>query len=230
MEKKNKENLIEYKKIKKIYDEETKLYVDEKEVYLTKQKELNKINNLLIDLSVQKDIEANNVKKFKELQKEYDVYELIISVFDDGMVNDILKNKIFPAIEAQTNEILKNVCNYKIRLQCSSRGITLEKVRSDGHVINIDTLSGCEYIILNIAFRLALIKYNRFITTDFIFIDEAFQFCDQDNIQNVSTIFDYIRENCSFGLVISHDERIIQLYDTSMKVKNDGKKSKVMYV
>jgi len=192
------------------------------------QKEKKEIEKKIELLRIQRDIEKHNVNIMNEKCEKYDMLKIIASVFDDGMIDDILKRTIFPIIENHANEIIKNVCDYNIQLKCTFNGIALEKIRNDGKVINIETLSGCEYVILNVAFRLALGRCNNSLKTNFIIIDEAFRFCDDDSIRKIPTIFDYIRENFDWGIVISHDDRVIQMYDNPIKIsKNSDMTSKI---
>ena len=183
------------------------------------QTEMNDIDRKLEGLRIKREVELENIRKMDEKKSEYDMLRIIISVFDDGMIDDILQKTIFPIIENQTNEIIKNVCDYNVRFKCTGKGVAIEKVRSDGKIINIETLSGCEYVILNIAIRLAIERCNNSLKTTFIFIDEVFRFCDDETIKKIPTIFDYIRQNFEWGVVISHDDRIIQMYDHSVKIK-----------
>lgn len=231
MEKKHKNNLNEYKKIKELFTKQSKVLDTYKLDNEKQQNKLNKLDKTLINLRVQKNIEIKNIERVNSIQSEYDMLELIASVFSDGMmITNIMQSTIFPVIEMQVNETLENMCDYKIKLKCVSKGIMLEKIRQDGKVINIETLSGCENVVLNIAFRFALTKYNNFIKTECIFIDEIFRYLDASKIQSVVTIFDYIRENYKWGLLISHDERIVQLYDSSIYVqKNEDMSSKITF-
>jgi DNA repair exonuclease SbcCD ATPase subunit len=231
MEKKHKNNLSEYKKITEIFTKQSDILDIYKVDNEKHQKKLNKIDKTLINLCVQKTIEIKNSERVSNIQTEYDMLELITSVFSDGMmITNILQTNIFPVIESQVNETLANICDYKIKLRCVSKGIMLEKIRPDGKIINIETLSGCENVVLNIAFRFALTKYNNFIKLNCIFIDEVFRFLDASKIQSVVTIFDYIRENYKWGIVISHDERISQLYDSSIYVeKNEDMSSRITF-
>ena len=65
--------------------------------------------------------------------------------------------------------------------------------------------------------------------TGFIIIDEAFDCCDAEVIAKMPILFDYIRQKHKFAIVISHDERIKKLYDTTIDVVEQNGGSLIVY-
>jgi DNA repair exonuclease SbcCD ATPase subunit len=188
--------------------------------------ELNKkIMKLKINIEQQDKIKLEYTQKIKEKS----ILEIIIELLDrDGLVDMILEQKVLPMIENNVNEILEYMTEYKIRIELEKKNIMVKKISNKGAVINIDTLSGCEGFILNIAFRLVLSHYNNNINANMFIIDEAFNYCDDDNINKMSNLFNYMRDNYESTIVISHDERIHEHYDNEIKIDRKNNVSKII--
>jgi DNA repair exonuclease SbcCD ATPase subunit len=111
--------------------------------------------------------------------------------------------------------MLKSITDYQVDIDYNkvNEKIEMKKV-VDGKVtnINLNTLSGGESFIFNLCFKMALTRHNP-IKTNFYIIDERFQFVDSEFIENLPKLFDYFRKFWKFVLIISHDEKIIKLYD-----------------
>lgn len=226
---KNLKNIEEHKKNTSEYDVLKKMNEANLKKYDELKKTLKELNYTLIDETHKYNNQQIIIDKQLKKYNEKDMLELIIKVHEDGMVNDILEKTVLPVLQGRVNDILEIIGEYKVQLKCSTKGIFIEKVRKDKTLLNIDILSGCESVLVDIAFRLALSEYNNFVKTDFIIIDEVFRFCDNINIEKISVLFEYIRKQFTWALIISHDERITKLYDKEIIVKTNGCNSEIVY-
>jgi DNA repair exonuclease SbcCD ATPase subunit len=64
---------------------------------------------------------------------------------------------------------------------------------------------------------------------NFIILDESFVYSDSGAIDNIPQIFDYINKQYNSVLVISHNPDIIKQFNNSIKIKNDGVFSSIVY-
>lgn len=177
-----------------------------------------KISNKLIELKSKLAIEQHKLKEYTEKETDKGILELIINTLDkNGLIDNILSKTIMPKLTCDVNILLGHIADYKIDIQYDKGRFKILKIHNN-NIINIDTLSGCERFIANIAFKLALDRYNNYIKTKFIIIDEVFTCCDDVNIAKLPSLFDYIKNQYKFAIIISHDERIKKLYDYRIEV------------
>jgi hypothetical protein len=133
---------------------------------------------------------------------------------DKGIVNNTLDKYILPHLQERVNNILTELGEYEIVIKRNGdMGLDIFKYTNDG-MLEMDTMSGCENILANIAFRSAMNELNTNMKCDVLIIDEGFQYCDDKTIEKISMYFDYVRNNYKCAIVISHDERIKKMYDS----------------
>lgn len=147
---------------------------------------------------------------------------------NNGIVNTLLDKHVLPAIETKINNLLKEIGGYSIKMERSSDTcINIIKKTADNKVLDMESVSGCEGIMANLAIRCALNELNTNMRCDMLIIDEGFQYCDEETLQKIPLFFEYMKSNYKFILVISHDERIRKLYDTVYSIKQQKGFSKL---
>lgn len=225
----HKSKIVKYENAKREFDE-TKQELDVSERKLNKQKkEESELSDKLMKLNIELENAEQIVKEYTDKQNEKEILENVIKVIDmGGFIDNILSQTAIPKIESTMNRLLENIVDYRIDMSYNNRRFKINKVKGN-KIINIDTLSGAERFIANICFKLALDQFNNYVKPGFIVIDEALNCCDNINIDKIPTLFEYIRSNYKFAMVISHDERIKKLYDISIEVAQSKKGSKIMF-
>lgn len=194
-----------------------------------KEKESKKIEIEIIKHKLELDNENEKAKLYQDKIKDISTLTIIVDCLGkDGMVNIILQDNILPKLEENVNMILEYISEYKIKISNSTQGINIDKVDMNDKIIEV--FSGCETFIGALAFKLAFGQINNFIKTPFLIMDESFVYCDKKNIDKIPLVFDYIKNNYDFALIISHDDRIIELYDKKIEIKNKNGFSFVQYV
>lgn len=143
-----------------------------------------------------------------------------------GLINSIIDNNILPKLEDGINDILKVLCDYTIRMQRKGVAINIIKERNDKR-LNIDTNSGSERLTCDIAFRLALLSMNQIILTNMLILDETFVYLDEDSMGKLEDIIKFMKEKFKYMILISHDERIKQLYDNNIYIKTINGRSHI---
>jgi DNA repair exonuclease SbcCD ATPase subunit len=84
-------------------------------------------------------------------------------------------------------------------------------------------LSGSESALVEVAVRLAFIKYSQTAGADILLLDECFSSFDKVNLSNSSKLYDYIRDHIGQCLVITHQETIKGEFDRYTEIyKEDG--------
>ncbi len=173
--------------------------------------------------------EAEKQVKLREAKEnDINLLDMIVKKLggEEGIINVVLENNILPTIEKCVNDILKQLSGFQIKIKKYGMGVNITKTVGD-YEINIETNSGCEEFLCNLAFRFALAKLNSSIKSNMLIIDEAFRFCDTETVDKIPVIFDYIRKEFKFAIIISHDERISKMYDKEYEITKKRGKSHI---
>jgi DNA repair exonuclease SbcCD nuclease subunit len=208
--KKINEDIINKKKELEKLNEKLDLLINEKNILEKNKEEYNKYNTLLL----------SNQDKIKDASKMSKIYENIRYIIDSGLINNIMKNNILPAIERQVNHILEQVENYKIEIVYDTNKIFLYK-KIDNKRTTLVLNSGHERGIDNIVFRLAFSLLNNHFKVNFVIFDECFKFSDAQSKDNLRYLFEYIKNTHNLGLVVSHDDFIKDIYDNALIIEKD---------
>ena len=188
---------------------------------LNEEKKRNQdTNNQLIILGENLKEAERRCKKYEERENDNKIIiELIETIDKKGLIDNILSSTVMPRIESNVNELLDQVSEFRIGIEYENGNIKIHKLKG-GDVTNIRTVSGYERFVCNMCFKLALnTGFNNFLKTKFLIIDEAFTSCDDDSIRNkLPSLFNYIRDNYKFAIVITHEERIKSNFDEHIEV------------
>jgi len=188
---------------------------------LMKERKINQeiSNNLLILGENLKDMEKK-IQEYVIKEDDNKIIDALIETVDKkGLIDHILSNTVMPKIENDVNELLDRISDYRIRIEYDNGNFKIYKIINNEST-NIRTISGYEKFVCNLCFKLALnTGFNNFLKTKFLIIDEAFTSCDDNSINNkLPMLFNYIRENYKFAIVITHEERIKSNFDKQIEV------------
>ncbi len=218
-----KKELIDYNKKKSEIEKDDKLYKTCLKEHKSISDELSRIEREIED-------ERKFVKEYTEKEEERKVLEMIVSVIgkDKGFIDTVMTKNVIPKFESDINDLLEQIASYKVNILYTNGRFNICKTKN-GKKINIGTLSGCERFIANLCFKLVLDKYNNSIKPGFIVLDEVFTCCDDENIERVKLVFDYIKKQYDYAIVISHDARIKKLYDEDIELTRKNGNSHICY-
>lgn len=207
---------------------------------------LNNINNNIKDIQksindIEKQIISNNnivVKngiileqakgmknELEKLENDKTIATIISKVVEkDGLQDTVLVNSVIPKIETDVNGLLKAISNFQIEIKYLKKTLQVYKIEDKKY--RIVKFSGYESMALNIAFRLTFcnLGHNKY---KFLFFDEIFSFADYDTLQNISKLFDYIRQHFDFAVVISHNDEIKKFCDILFNIEKVNGMSKL---
>lgn len=182
------------------------------------QNQINKIEKEIVII----DVNINEFDKLDKCIKEKEelklTYEKILKIISKGgLIDDIMEKTVIPKLEENMNKILSFTVNFLIKMTYDKNSIKLYK-KVDDNLININLISGYEKFIIGVVFRLALIQINKIVNYDFIIIDEGFSCCDDENIIKLKSLYEYIRTNFKWCLIISHLEKMKDFFDKIINI------------
>lgn len=198
--------------------------------------DLNRNNIKLITINnniskIQSNINNNNAKiiNYKELsikqvkdklQLDKAENEMNIDIFlvnfmkNYDIIVEVINKTINPYLEKIINEILIQITDFTIKLRCDKKNYYIY----DSNSTLTKPFSGFQKEILNIIFKVVFNKINKNIKSDFLIIDEGFTTFDENNINKLPILFDFIKNYYKFILIISHNEIIKSYYNTTLNI------------
>ena len=196
---------------------------------------LAKQNQVLMDISGKRELFRSNVEKLTKtlaevtaLEEELDSYtQYLAAVGRDGIPYQVICNTV-PEIEKEVNSILCQVVDYTIQFETDGKNIIPYVTYEHGRW-PIELTSGFERFVASIAIRVALTNISNLPKTTFLAIDEGFGTLDPDNLASMFSLFQFLKNNFDFVLVISHLDSLKDAVDKTIEIKKDTNFSHVIY-
>ena len=133
-------------------------------------------------------------------RKAYEYY--MEATKKDGISYEII-TKILPTVSAHANNILSQVCDFRIELETDGKNITGKLVYPTKDV-RLEMSSGMERFVSGLALRMALNNITQLPKTNFMIIDEGWGVLDAENVQNIYKFIERMKKTLTFSILISH--------------------------
>ena len=193
-------------------DEELKTVHGKSKVYETRIENINK-----------------SINEIQNLEDQYEAYEYYMdAVKRDGVPYELI-TKVLPTIEAEVNSILDQIVDFNAILEIDGKNINTKIVYDDTNYWPLELSSGMERFITALAMRVALISVSNLPRSNFLAIDEGFGVLDSDNLNSLYMLFDYLKSQFKFVMVISHIDAMKDIMDTLIEIKKENGYSNVKY-
>jgi len=186
-------------------------------------------SEILVAENAKKTAEAS-IEKLKDLTKQYKFYEYyLMAVNRDGVPYDLITSAV-PYIEQEINNILSQLVDFHLMLEMDGKNINCYIVYDQDNFWPIELTSGMEKFISSLAIRTALINISSLPRPNFLAIDEGFGVLDSNNLNSMFNLFDYLKTQFSFMLVISHIDSMRDVVDHLIEIVKTNGNSKIYYV
>ena len=171
----------------------------------------------------------NELERLKKLQLEYTNYQLYMEAFSrDGIPYQLIA-KALPKIEAEVNNILSQIVDYQITFNTDGKNINAYIVYDSETYWPLELTSGMEKFIGSIAIRTALINVSSLPRPPFLVIDEGMGNLDSRNLSNMYVLFDYLKTQFEYMIVISHIDSMRDMVDSIIEITKVEGKSMISY-
>ncbi len=190
--------------------------------------ELRDVHSDIRVLDREQEQAEENLSKIEGLSTKYQAYEYYIeSVKRDGVPYELI-SRFIPQIEQHINSILSQVVDFGVVLEVDGKNINAYIVYDEENIWALELGSGMEKFVSSLAIRAALIDVSNLPRPNFLAIDEGFGNLDSENMNSVYQLFDYLKTNFKFIMVISHIDVMRDNVDDLMEIEA-GEYSSVMY-
>ena len=232
-------------KIKKYYEQEQDIVYnknvegeieesekDLKDLNYKSNKVVSEVNSVYAEIKVldtkRKNI-LDNIDKVADLEKKYEAYEYYLdAVKRDGVPYELI-TKALPTIEGEVNNILAQLVDFQMIFEMDGKNINNYIVYDDDNVWPLELSSGMERFISSLAIRVGLINVSNLPRSNFLAIDEGWGTMDSDNLNSVYNLFQYLKTQFQFTLIVSHIDSMRDAVDTLLEVKKEKGFSNIIY-
>ena len=171
----------------------------------------------------------DNIKKVEELEDSHQAYQYLLEAIKrDGVPYDLI-SKSLPTVEGAVNDILAQIVDFSIIFNMDGKQIDTHIVYDDDRVWPLELSSGMERFISSLAIRVGLMNVSNLPRSNFLAIDEGWGTMDSDNFNSVAQLFQYLKTEFQFSLVVSHIESMRDFVDTLLEIKKVGGSSSVRF-
>ena len=233
------EKIVKYYEQEKdiIYNQQIESEIDKIQLELdavTNQYDMlnDSINNVFGEIKVidikRKGI-LDNIKKVEELEGKYEAYQYYLdAVKRDGIAYELI-TKALPTIEGEVNNILSQLVDFQMLFEMDGKNINNYIVYDDDNVWPLELSSGMERFISSLAIRVGLINVSNLPRTNFLAIDEGWGTMDSDNINSVYSLFQYLKSQFQFALIVSHIDSMRDAVDSLLEIKKENNFSNIKF-
>lgn len=172
---------------------------------------------------------TNELNRLNELQKDYKYYQLYMDAFSRDGIPYQLISKALPKIESEVNNILSQLVDYQIHFNTDGKNINTYIVYDTDKFWPLELASGMEKFISSLAIRTSLINVSSLPRPPFLVIDEGLGNLDAENLNNMYVLFDYLKTQFEYMIVISHIDSIRDMVDSVIEITKLQNRSSIVY-
>ena len=160
----------------------------------------------------------NTVTEAHELELKLKSYEFYLDAIKrDGIPYEIIAQTL-PYLEEEINNTLSQIVEFEIEFDVDGKNILSYIKYSDENKWPLELTSGMEKFISSLAIRVALIKISNLPRPNFLAVDEGFGNLDSENINSLSMLFDYLKVEFDFVMIISHIDIMKDMVDGLIEI------------
>jgi len=169
------------------------------------------------------------IKKAHTLETKLKAYEYYLDAIQrDGIPYEIISDTL-PYLEEEINNILSQIVDFKLIFDVDGKNILTYIKYGDDNQWPLEMTSGMEKFVSSLAIRVALNNISSLPRPTFLAIDEGFGNLDTSNINSIAMLFDYLKLQFDFILIISHIDIMRDMVDTTIEINRTGSISNVIY-
>ena len=207
------------------------------------QNDLDDVDNVIVNLTgditeVHADIKVGDsemkninrkIEEIEELENKNQAYRYYLDAVRRDSVPYELLEKAIPTIEGEINNILGQLVDFQMSLDMDGKNINSNIVYDDVNQWPLELSSGMERFISSLAMRVGLINVSNLPRSNFLAIDEGWGTIDSDNINSVYNLFQYLKGQFQFALIVSHVDSMRDAVDTLLEITKDTEFSKIKF-
>ena len=192
-------------------------------------KQIIQINSNIQYHETNKQNALDNIQKLSTLELQYKYYQYYLEAVNRDGVPYHLISLAIPQIEQEINNILIPIVDFVIKLDTDGKNINAYIVYDNDSFWPIELTSGMERFLSSLAIRSALINVSSLPRPNFLAIDEGFGVLDSDKLTSIYSLFNYLKTQFSFLLIISHIDSMRDVVDRLIEINKVNSYSKINF-
>ena len=161
------------------------------------------------------------IREAEELETTYDAYETYLSIIGrNGLPYELLSH-IIPTLESGVNNILSQIVDFNISMAIDDKNINGKIVYEDNKTWPLELASGMEKFITGLVIRVVLMSVSNLPKSNFLIIDEGISVLDADNLSSLFILFNILKNEFDFLILISHLDIARDIVDNLIEIKKD---------
>jgi DNA repair exonuclease SbcCD ATPase subunit len=140
----------------------------------------------------------------------------------DGIPYEII-SKTIPNIQTEINNLLSQIVDFVVTLEVDGKNINAKLTYDFDRIWPLENSSGMERFVTSLAIRVALMNASNLPKPNFLMIDEGFGALDTEHLQSMQTLFNLLKTQFDFILIVSHLDTARDMVDNLIEIrKEDG--------
>lgn len=166
----------------------------------------------------------SELEKLAQLEAETKLFEYYIDAVKRNGIPYELISEAVPTIEAEVNNILQQIVEFTMMIDIDGKNINAKIVYGDNErEWPLEMCSGMERFISSMAMRIALNNICNLPHTNFLALDEGLSVLDRDNMSQAYVLFDYVKTQYDFVILVSHLDTARDVVDSLIEIGKDSK-------
>lgn len=166
------------------------------------------------------------IEETEKAEEEFAAYQYYLTAIGkDGIPYQIISEAV-PKIEQEVNNILSQIVEFTMGIETDGKNVNVY-IKYEDRKWPLELCSGMEKFISALTLRVALINISNLPRPNFLVVDEGFGALDADNMAMIHALFDYLKTNFEFIIVISHLDAMRDMVDKQLEIKKENGFSKI---
>mmetsp|Transcript_12082 Transcript_12082/g.29716 ORF Transcript_12082/g.29716 Transcript_12082/m.29716 type:complete len:195 (-) Transcript_12082:15-599(-) len=186
-------------------------------------------------------------------ESKIDTYTIVMEATSKNGIPSLLLDASIATLEEMMNSILFSVTDFQVTLRNQKDGVDIflcgkgnelttrnqEIAKADQNAYHTESQqsilcsiangSGYERFISGLVIQIALSWFSQKSKPDFIAIDEGFGCLDANNLGKIGVLFDYLRQQYQFLIIITHVDQIKDDVDNEIEILVNRGESQINY-
>jgi DNA repair exonuclease SbcCD ATPase subunit len=177
-------------------------------------------------LSDQINFIKQRIEEIEYFETEYDAFQYYTQAVGSTGVPYQIISSVIPQIEAEVNNILSQIVDFSLSIETDGKNVNAY-INYEERKWPLDLCSGMEKFISSLALRVALINISNLPRSNMFVVDEGFSALDATNFPMVHSLFDFMKNQFDFIIVISHLDAMRDMVDKQLEITKENGFSKI---
>ena len=166
------------------------------------------------------------IEEIEVFENEAAAYQYYLTAIGkDGIPYQII-SEVVPQLESEVNNILTQIVEFTMDIETDGKNVNAY-IKYEDKKWPLELCSGMEKFIAALALRVSLINISNLPRPNFMVVDEGFGALDADNMATMHALFDFLKTNFDFIIVISHLDVMRDMVDKQLEIKKENGFSKI---